>query len=139
MSAIWEAEYQDATGLVLVCQGCGGDRLVAAGTRRGRLILQCATCRAEIEIIGADARTPDGEMHMAEDMPDRLRAIGQDRSDPWVPLRIRMKRSARDKIQEAARRVREIHDKPRGPLTIGWALEMICADFLAGAGWGDEG
>lgn len=118
---------------MLICDACGGEGFEVECSRGRALVLRCSTCRAEVTVEGASVTDAAGEVWAADATPPKLAAIGTHPDDPWIWLPLRVQHSQREQIQRAARYVREVHGIPDGPLTMGRALELICADFLAGA------
>lgn len=74
----------------------------------------------------------DGCILEADALPEALRPIGQDEDDPWVWLKVRLKRSQRELVQRAHRKLAKRLAAP-GRVKMNTALEYLSADFLAGA------
>lgn len=117
--------------LTVECANCGSAKLSVRGTERYALLLSCK-CGTLATVEGLTVISGDGWVMEADAMPEALRPIGQDENDPWVWLRLRMKRSQRQVIRDAMKAVTRVAGKLPGQLTLGTALEWICADFNSG-------
>lgn len=109
------------------CSNCGSEQWGEAAATRTGAAIRCGRCRSVATIRGASVLV-DGIRVERDGQPGSLLALSVDPADPWVVLEVRLVASAREVVERAIARVCD-----ELSVTAGRAIELIAADYLAGA------
>ena len=115
----------------LVCKGCGAGDLRPTGSRRDRIVVSCNNCPEKFTVT---CEIKDGDtLYVADAMPEDLEAVGHVADDPWVFFSARVTMGQRTVIRMAIDLARQrTSESTIGQIREGRAMELICADFIAG-------